>query len=431
MEARRLHDLSGQTGGMGAHAAIVAVGSEMLTPYRTDTNSLWLTGQLNEIGYLVTLKVVAGDDRQELSSVLQWLVERFDLIFTIGGLGPTEDDLTRECAAEVIGLPLEFDQRWFDRMTARFAERRIPMSVNNRRQAMVPKGAEVLPNAIGTAPGLFVTHAGGVIVLLPGPPHELMRMYSESVEPKLRFPHGATKVLRQTLKVAGLPESTVDQLIAPIYIEYRDVTTTILAAPTGIEIHLSTAAADDQTGRARLHELVERIRIPLGMNLFTITGERMEEVVGRLLIARRATLSTAESCTGGLVSKRLTDVPGSSRYMLGGLVTYSNDAKTRFLDVPVGLIERHGAVSGEVAESMAKGVRSRFGSTLGLGVTGIAGPDGGTEQKPVGLVYVGVADDRESLARRLLLPGDRDQVRERAAQIALDSIRRRLLEIPT
>ncbi|MBI4470424.1 MAG: competence/damage-inducible protein A [Acidobacteria bacterium] len=408
-------------------AAIIAIGSELLTPHRTDTNSLWLTERLNDLGIHVALKVAVPDDRESLCSTLKSLLSRFPLIISTGGLGPTEDDLTRESFAEALGLSLRFVPEIHEIITRRFEARQLPMSVNNRKQAMVLEGARWLRNSAGTAPGMYLDRSGITLVMLPGPPHEMRGIFIESVEPVLRSRSGGSRIYRRLLRATGLPESALDDQIAPIYAAYPEIETTILASVTGHEIHLATVAAESETADERLGELSRRIADRLGSNLFTTSGERLEAVLMGMLVQRGATVSAAESCTGGLVSKRLTDLAGSSTYFRGGVVAYDNAAKARLLGVPGALIAERGAVSSEVAEQMARGVRAKFESTFGMGITGIAGPGGGTEDKPVGLVYVSVADERDAVTRRLSLPGDRQHVRAWSAQIALDMLRRRLL----
>jgi len=297
----------------------------------------------------------------------------------------------------------------------------------NARQAMVVEGAEVLPNPNGTAPGMYVEHEGRVVVLLPGPPREMKPMFESHVLAKLSERAGGVRVARRVLRVAGMGESAVDERVAPVYTQYKNPQTTILFNNTEIEIHLTAQGKTEQEAELLLDGLAGQIEERLGDAIFAFRGETMEEVVGLRLAVGGFTLAVAESCTGGLVAHRLTEVPGSSNYFTEGVVTYSNEAKTRLLGVPAELIERNGAVSAEVAEAMAEGVKRRAATDFGLAVTGVAGPGGGTPEKPVGLVYVSLADDAHTEHRRLMLPGDRHLVRWRASQAALDLLRRRLI----
>ncbi len=295
------------------------------------------------------------------------------------------------------------------------------------RQAMVPEGAIVLENARGTAPGLWLETDGHIVVLLPGPPHELKAMMTDQVAPRLAHAAGGKRLVRRELRTTGLPESDLDQRIAPIYKLYSDVETTILAAPGEIAIHLRAWSADADAAEHTLDEMVERITLALGDHIFSATGETMEEVVARELTLHGATIAVAESCTGGLLAQRLTSIPGSSSYFLGGVVSYSNQLKSAWVDVPGEIIEAKGAVSPEVARALAEGIRRRAGSTLGLGVTGIAGPGGGSPEKPVGTVYIALATENGFTERPLRLPGDRERIRFQASQYALELVRRYFL----
>jgi len=408
-------------------AEIIAVGSELLTPFRTDTNSLWLTDRLNTVGVEVKLKTIVGDDDARLEETIRDALKRSGVVVLTGGLGPTEDDITRKIAARALSRRLMLDERVLEEIKAKFLHFGRRMPEINARQAMVIEGAEVIPNPNGTAPGMYVEHEGRVVVLLPGPPRELKPMFEGCVLPKLSERAGGLCVARRVLRVAGLGESAVDERIAPVYTQYKNPQTTILFNSTEIEIHLTAQAKSQAEAELLLDGLAGQIEERLGDAVFAFQGEKMEEVVGLKLGVNRFTLAVAESCTGGLIAHRLTEVPGSSNYFMEGVVTYSNEAKTRLLGVPAEMLERHGAVSAEVAEAMAEGVKRRAGTDFGLSVTGVAGPGGGTEEKPVGLVYVALADDAHTEHRRLMLPGDRHLVRWRASQFALDLLRRRLI----
>jgi nicotinamide-nucleotide amidase len=411
-------------------AEIIAVGSELLTPDRLDTNSLFLTSRLNRLGIEVVRKTVVGDQFADLHDAFLDAMDRAELVISSGGLGPTEDDLTREAVADLLGRRLELNAQVMRRIEARLRLFGRPVSEKNARQAMVPEGATVLENARGTAPGLWLEARGRIVVLLPGPPHELKAMFGEQVEPRLERCAGGVRLYARELRVAGMGESDVDQRIAPIYTRHPNVQTTILTAPGEIQIHLRTWSADAAAAEATLQQLQESIVMALGEIIFSVKGEDMEDVVARELTLNQATIATAESCTGGLLAERLTRIPGSSSYFLGGVVSYSNALKSAWVDVPAEIIEARGAVSVEVAMALADGIRRRTGATLGAGITGIAGPAGGSPEKPVGTVHVALADAAGSKQRSLFFPGDRDRIRWMATQTALDMVRRYFLYAP-
>ena len=408
-------------------AEIIAIGSELLTPDRLDTNSLFLTEQLNRLGIEVVRKLVVGDQRSQIRDAFREALGRAELVVSIGGLGPTEDDLTREALAELLGRRLILNEAILLGIQARFRRFGRQMPEINQRQAMVPEGAIVLENTQGTAPGLWLETDGRIVILLPGPPQELKPMFTQEVEGRLAWRTTAVRLYKRELRVAGMAESDVEQRIAPIYTRYPDAQTTILASPGEVQIHLRAWSADATAAEKLLKEIVERIVMALGENIFTTKGESLEEVVARDLNLNGATIAVAESCTGGLLSQRLTSIPGSSSYFLGGVVCYSNDLKRVWVDVPADLLESKGAVSMEVARALAEGIRRRSGSTLGLAVTGIAGPGGGSPDKPVGTVHVALAERAGGKERTLHLPGDRDRIRWQASQAALDLVRRYFL----
>jgi nicotinamide-nucleotide amidase len=408
-------------------AEIIAIGSELLTPDRTDTNSLWLTEKLNGIGIEVKLKTVVGDDDSRLEETIRDAMKRSRVVVMTGGLGPTEDDITRKIAARAMNRRLLLNEKVLEAIREKFFQMGRQMPEINSRQAMVIEGAEVLDNPNGSAPGMYLEHDGRSIILLPGPPREMRPMFETFVQPKLAAKAGDVRVVRRILRVAGLGESAVDERIAPVYTQYKNPQTTILFNRSEIEIHLTAQAKTEADAELLLDGLAGQIEERLGHSIFAFRGEKMEEIVGLRLAVGGFTLSVAESCTGGLISQRLTEVPGSSVYFMEGVVTYSNDAKTRSLGVDSELILKHGAVSWEVAEAMAEGVRHRADTDFGLSVTGIAGPGGATEDKPVGLVYIALADDAHTEHRKLMLPGDRHLIRWRASQAALDLLRRRLI----
>lgn len=412
-------------------AEIVAIGSEMLTPYRQDTNSLHLTEKLNEMGVTVAFKTIVGDRRKDVVNAVRAAVGRTDVIILVGGLGPTEDDLTREAAAEALELTLHRDNTQVAALHARAATWRIAMPSNNLKQADVIKGATLLPNPNGSAPGQWIdTLYDGyrkLIMLIPGPPGECKPLFDTECVPRLREILPPRFLAKRTLKAAMIAESQADKLLAPIYTQYTDVETTILAHAGDIQLTLICSKSTQEAAQARVDELASRMEEALDDWLYSSQGDSLEQIVLYYLGLRQATLAVAESCTGGLISERITSVPGSSRSYLGGAVVYSNQLKISFANVAPDLIAQHGAVSEEVAKALASGIRQRTGATIGLGVTGIAGPSGGTEEKPVGLVYVAVSDAQKTDVLEHTFRGPRSRIREWAATQALDLIRRRLM----
>jgi len=413
------------------NAEIIAVGSELLTPYRMDTNSLYLTEQLNQLGVEVIFKSVVGDNLRQLVAAAQHGLFRSDILIFSGGLGPTEDDLTREAVAEALGVTLCRDPEILARLEQRFAERGWKMSPNNAKQADVLDGATVLPNPNGTAPGQWIARQFDgrehIIVLLPGPPFELKGLFESEVRERLRAKVPPTHLFTRTLKVAMLGESAVDARVAPIYKRYPDVDTTILAGAGEIELHFRTRAATLDAAEARADEVAELVEDELDDAVYSRNGESLEQIVSYWLQMRNATVAVAESCTGGLLAERITSISGSSRYFLGGAVVYSNQLKTEFAGVPEEMIHRHGAVSREVAAALAEGIRYRCESTFGVGITGVAGPTGGTSEKPVGLVFHAVASDSGTEIVQRIFPGDRKRIRRFASTMALDMLRKKLM----
>jgi nicotinamide-nucleotide amidase len=408
-------------------ACIVAVGSEMLTPFRVDTNSLFITERLNAIGCDVRLKAVVGDDVVELAQLVGEALAWAGVIVITGGLGPTEDDITRDAVARALGLPLDVDETVVDHIRDRFARRGMTMPEINRRQAMVPRGATVLPNPNGTAPGLWLEKGSAAIVLLPGPPREMKPMLESVITERLMTRTGGAGLFRRVLKITGRAESDVDAQAQPVYGKWTTqavpISTTILAVLGQIELHLTAQAMNRTDADAALDAAVAELRDALGPSVYSVDGRSLEAVVGDLLRDRKLTIAVAESCTGGLLTSRLTDVPGSSEYLERGVVCYSNRAKTELAGVPEALIAEHGAVSEPVARALAEGIRSRAGTAIGIGVTGIAGPGGGTPQKPVGTVAIAVAVDEEVRVRTFQFIGGREMVKFQAAQSALNMTR--------
>jgi len=409
---------------------IIAVGSEMLTPFRQDTNSLYLTEKLNEIGVTVAFKTIVGDRKKDLVNSIRTALGRIDILVVMGGLGPTEDDLTREAVAEALELKIRRDGSQVAALAARAAHWRIPLPSNNLKQADILEGATILLNPNGSAPGqwLDITFDGHrkLIMLVPGPPGECKPLFDEECLPRIRAIAPPRHIATRTLHAAMIPESQADKLLAPIYTTYTDVETTILAHAGDIQLTLLCAKRDAAVAQARVDELAGRLEEALEDWLYSSDGESLEQIVLYYLGLRQATLAVAESCTGGMIAARITSVAGASRSFLGGAIVYSDTLKHAFAGVSPELIAQHGAVSEEVAKALATGIRLRTGATLGLGVTGIAGPTGATEEKPVGLVHIALssAEKVESIEKNFR--GDRNRVREWTTTQALDLLRRRL-----
>jgi competence/damage-inducible protein CinA-like protein len=413
-------------------AEIIAVGSELLGSSRLDTNSLYITDKLAALGIELRLKSVVGDDRDDLATLFRQALERADVIVLTGGLGPTDDDLTRDVVSDVLGRPMSIDEAIVDKIRARFARRGLEMPDVNRRQGQVPAGAVVLDNPNGTAPGLFIDHGGRAIILLPGPPREMQPMFDRLCAGPLGERAGAERVYRTSLFITGLGESHVEQLAQPIYARWRSaeppVVTTILAAMGQVELHLSVRDRDETRAQSTLETVRGDLLAALGEHVYSTDGRVMEEIVGDLLKSRRRTIAAAESCTGGLLMSRLTDVAGSSAYVRAGVVAYDNADKMALLGVPEALLEQHGAVSEPVAVAMAEGIQSRTRADVAVGITGIAGPGGGSAEKPVGTVVIAVlAPGHPAYVRTFQFIGARTQVKYQSTQAALNRVRRMLL----
>jgi nicotinamide-nucleotide amidase len=408
----------------------------MLTPTHVDTNSLFITERLNEIGIDLQGKSVAGDDRGVLKAIVSDALGRSELLILTGGLGPTDDDLTRDVVADLIGRPLEYHAHIFEAIEKRFALRGMVTPAINRRQAMVPAGAAVLPNKNGTAPGLWIEHEAKLIVLLPGPPRELKPMFEAVIQERLLGRVGASRLFRRVLRITGQSESYVEEKMQPLYPKWlaaaTRITTTILASLGQIELHLTAFASTAEEGHRALDAAVDAVSETLGRDLFSTKGETMQQVIGELLRVRGFRIAAAESCTGGLVMTRLTEVPGSSDYVDRGVVVYSNQSKTDLLGVPPSLIAAHGAVSEPVAEAMASAMARIARCDIAVGITGVAGPGGGTPDKPVGMVAIAAAWARsggiETRVRTFNFVGGREMIRFQASQAALDMVRRWMTE---
>jgi nicotinamide-nucleotide amidase len=414
-------------------AEIIAIGSELLTPQRLDTNSLVITQNLNLLGVEVFTKQVIGDDRERLTDAIQRALSRADIVVLIGGLGPTEDDVTRDAAATALGRKLEHSPAQEAILAARFRQINRPMAQNNLRQTYLIAGAEALPNPNGTAPGQFIVTPRGALALLPGPPRELKPMVEKELLPRLKplLPPQVIKV--RSFRITGIGESDLDTLIAPVYSKYTNPVTTVLSAIGDLWVHLRAQGNTESEADALLKKVGDPIATLLGERVYSTDGEdTLELTVGRLLRERHATLATAESCTGGIIAARLTDAPGASDYFIAGYVTYTDRQKHCLLGVPQELLDSHTAVSEPVALAMAESARRLSGATFGIATTGYAGPTGGTESEPVGTMYVAIAgpDNANPHCVRLRHGSDRYRNRTLAAQSSLDLLRKTLLGMP-
>lgn len=417
-------------------AETIAIGSELLIGGRTDSNSLFIAEALGERGIEVRFKTVVGDDLADIVQVLKTAVSRAGVVILTGGLGPTVDDCTREAIAKATGRRLARRKEAFDGMAARLAQWGRTPNKGQRRQALMPAGATVLPNPVGSAPGFSLMWKGAVVVSLPGVPCEMEAMMRHSLLPLLSEPRPKTQgpqpdpLTRVVFHTWGLPEADVDARLAGLIPKGIPIDLGLLASPMGVLVSLTTKADGRRKVKADLlPQLAEQVRSRLGEWLYAEGRDTMEEVVGRLLSEQGCTVAVAESCTGGLIGHRLTQVPGSSAYVDRGVICYSNRSKTEMLGVPADLIATHGAVSQEVAAAMARGIRERAGVSVGLSVTGIAGPGGATETKPVGLVYLGLDGGAgDVITKECRFHGDRSVIKQRSSQAALDLLRRWLIE---
>ena len=408
-------------------AEIIAVGTELLSPDHVDTNSLYMTEKLNGAGWELRRKTVVGDDPEDIADAITAALNRSELVILSGGLGPTEDDRTRAAAALALGRNMRRSEEIIEEPRRRTAVYGFQMSKNNERQADVIDGAEVLRNPLGSAPGQWIEAGGRFVALLPGPFRELKIIFETDVLPKLQILSGGRLMASKLFHITGIPESELDARIAPLYTACAGIEVTVLAGTAHISVRLSKWL-DKGESAADIEELGAKIQAELGDAVFSASGETMEEVVGGLLRESGKTLAVAESCTSGMLGMRITNVAGSSDYFRGGVLCYSNDAKMKLCGVPPETIAMYGAVSAETAEALARGVRSALSSDIGVSITGIAGPGGGSAEKPVGLVYIGISDGDRAKIHHRVMPGNRESVRERSAYLALSMLRRFLLK---
>ena len=410
-------------------AEIVTIGTEMLLGDLVDTNTAWISRRLATLGVGVYRHTTVGDNSKRIVGALEEAAARSDLVVTTGGLGPTSDDLTNECLAVLTGREMVDYPEAREHVDHKFAQFGREPSPSNYKQALFPKGTRLIPNPLGTAMGALLEWEGTLFATLPGVPSEMKRMFEETLEPLVRDRSDGA-IVSKTLHFAGLGESALAEKVQE-FLDATDPTVAPLASQGKVRLRITTRAATEEEAQKKIEPIEKEILTRLGDYFFGEDDETLEGAVARLLKERGATLALAESCTGGLLAKRLTDLPGSSAFFVEGLVTYSNESKERLLGVPKSLLVEHGAVSGPVARAMAEGARGISGSDYGLSVTGVAGPDGGTEEKPVGLVFVGLSDAGGSFAEKLDLSAwarSRASIRERSANRALDLLRLRLDE---
>jgi nicotinamide-nucleotide amidase len=400
----------------------------MLTPQRVDTNSLYLTDQLNMYGVEVVFKCIVGDDRALLTDTIRLAIMRSEIVILTGGLGPTEDDVTRDAVAAALGVQQSYQAEVFDNLVAAWSRLGRKIAENNKRQAMLIDGAEFLENTRGTAPGQWIRTKRGVIILLPGPPKELTTMYEREVRERLVAMLPKQALCTRWYRVAGMGESDLDQLIAPVYTKYTNPVTTVLAKAGDIEVHLRARLDTADAAEVLVEEVGQQVEALLGDRIYSRNGDPLDATVGQMLVARGGTVAVAESCTGGLLGTRLTENPGASEWFRGGYLVYTMEMKKALVGPEDGaLIELNGAVSETTAAVLAKAAAARSGATHGVSITGIAGPDGGSEENPVGTVWIVVASKEGVETRRYRFPGDRGRIRTLAAQSALDLLRRHLL----
>lgn len=403
---------------------LVTTGSELLLGQIINTNSAYMARELNAIGFDVVYQTTVGDNRQRMREAIEHALTRADIVITSGGLGPTQGDITKEVCAEVFGRELQFNEACAERIRAHFVHLQREMAENNLRQAMIPEGAHIFLNYAGTAPGIALEQAGRLIVNLPGPPSEMKDMFDRSLRPYLEQKYGfASVIVSRVLDTFGIGESSLEMEIRDLILAQKNPTLALLVRPGGVILRITAKAADEAAARKLIAGMEAEIRSRVGQYIYAVDDEGMENVVGELLRERKLTIACAESCTGGLLTSRLTDVPGSSAYVMGSIVSYTNDVKEAQLGVSPEVLRTVGAVSEETARQMAQGVRERLGADIGVGITGIAGPDGGTPEKPVGLVYIAVAGADRTVVQKNIFAGTRQQIKYRTTQTALDMVR--------
>lgn len=412
-------------------AEIISVGSELLSWDKAETNSLYLTKQLNLLGIVVRYKSIVGDIESDIESDLITAAGRSPFVIVTGGLGPTEDDLTRKAVSRAFKRGLVLKEELIKKIKRRFEALGKEMPKNNERQALIPNKAIIIDNPIGTAPGFAAEYNEALVICLPGVPAEMQRMFEDSVLPLIKGRiEGPGTIEVRIIRICGIAEAKIDEIIGDLYAAERGVRIGLTADEYGVDVRITSAGLSDAEAAKRVDELKEKIAARLKDNIYSFNEEAMEAIVVRLLKEKGARLSVAESCTGGLIQKRITDVSGSSACFEMGVVCYSNEAKMQVLRVPPEMIKEYGSVSSQAAMAMADGIRRIAGTGYGLGITGIAGPEGGTEKKPVGLVYIALSEKgKETRCKGYNFTDDREMIRKKASQMALDMVRRALINI--
>lgn len=403
---------------------IVATGSELLLGQIINTNSAYMAARLNEIGFDVLYQSTVGDNRERMTEVLQHALSRADIVITSGGLGPTQGDITKEVSAAIFGRKLQLHEASLDRLQRHFDRLQRPMAENNIRQVMIPEGAVIFKNYAGTAPGIALEENGKMIINLPGPPAEMKDMFTRSIKPFLEEKYGFDAVIvSRVLDTFGIGESSLEMTIRDLILAQKNPTLALLVRPSGVIIRITAKAKTKQEAEALIADMEKEIRSRIDKYIYAVDDAAMEDVVGEMLKQKQLTIACAESCTGGLLTSRLTDVPGSSAYVKGSIVSYANEVKSNELGVARELLQMQGAVCEDVARAMAEGAARKIGTDIGVGITGIAGPEGGTEKKPVGLVYIAVTGRKGTVVNKNIFTGSRKQIKDKTTQTALDMIR--------
>jgi len=407
---------------------IVSTGTELLLGQIVNTNAPYLARKLNEIGFDAVYQTTVGDNRTRMSNVLAIALERADIVITSGGLGPTQGDITKEVSAELLGRELQLHEESLEHIRSFFARRRLTMTQNNIRQAMIHEGAIVVTNHRGTAPGVIIEHEGKTIIHLPGPPIELEYMFEQAIIPFLANRFGVQGVIiSKVLRTIGLGESTMEERIRDYILAQNNPTIALLARSGEIHVRMTAKSYSEVAAKMLIDELELKIRERIEDHIFGIDEQSLEQIVGEMLATRKLSISLAESCTGGAVTARLTDVPGSSVYLTGSIVAYHNRIKTSFVGVSEEMLNHYGAVSPDTALAMAKGIRGLFGSDIGIGITGIAGPGGGTDEKPVGLVYIAIDGPTGNIVEEQRFTGQRIAIKTRTVNATLELLRRYII----
>ncbi len=403
---------------------IVTTGSELLLGQIINTNAAYMASELNALGFDVLYQTTVGDNRSRMAAVIRQALSRADIVITTGGLGPTQGDITKEVCAAVFGRALLLHEASLARIKAHFVRVQRAMTDNNIRQAMIPEGAEVFNNYAGTAPGVVLEANGKLLINLPGPPSEMKDMFQRSLNPFLEDKYGFDAVIvSRVLDTFGIGESSLETSIQDLILAQTNPTLALLVRPSGVIIRITAKAKSKQEAEALIADMEKEIRSRIDKYIYAVDDAAMEDIVGEMLTARQLTIACAESCTGGFLTSRLTDVPGSSAYVMGSIVSYTNEVKSNELGVSRELLQTQGAVCEDVAKAMAEGAALKIGTDIGVGVTGIAGPDGGTAEKPVGLVYIAVAGRNGTVVKRNVFSGRRKEIKYKTTQTALDMVR--------